>query len=104
MPTSDTSTALRADKHLAGFTASGLGSEAFRLAPAAPCASPSVNPNPSPVLDVIIGQADDAQPPLPLASDGVLRWVWQSRFGEMLIEVVGDEVLVNGQRVNRHAP
>jgi hypothetical protein len=64
-----------------------------------------VNPNPPPALDVIVGHADDdAQPPLPLASDGVLRWVWHSRFGEMLIEVMGDEVFVNGQRVNRHAP
>lgn len=58
----------------------------------------------SPAPEVIIGQVDDAQPPLPLASDGVLRWVWHSRFGEMLIEVIGDEVFVNGQPVHRHAP
>lgn len=63
-----------------------------------------MNPNLPPVLDVIVGHTDDAQPHLPLASDGVLRWVWQSRFGAMLIEVTGDEVFVNGQRVNRHAP
>lgn len=61
-------------------------------------------PNPWPPLEVVIGRADDAQPPLPLASDGVQRWVWHSRFGEMLIEVAGDEVFVNGQRVHRHGP
>ena len=53
------------------------------------------------VLDVVLGHADDAQCPLPLSSDGVLRWVWRSRFGEMLIEVIGGEVFVNGQRVAR---
>lgn len=41
----------------------------------------------------------DASPRLPLAADGVQRWVWQSRFGPMLIEVVGDDAYVNGQRV-----
>lgn len=55
-----------------------------------------------PALDVVVGRADDAQPPLPLASDGVLRWLWRGRFGEMLIEVIGDEVFVNGRRVQRH--
>jgi hypothetical protein len=62
-----------------------------------------VNPRPSRSSDVVVGDADDAQPPLPLASEGVLRWVWRSRFGAILIEVVGDEVFVNGQRVERHA-
>jgi hypothetical protein len=47
---------------------------------------------------------DDPQPLLPLASEGVQRWVWQGRHGTMLIEVVGDEVYVNGDRVERHAP
>lgn len=55
-------------------------------------------------LEHVIGRADDAQPPLPLASDGVLRWLWHSRFGDILIEVMGDEVFVNGQRVRRHVP
>jgi hypothetical protein len=62
-----------------------------------------VNPRPSRFPDVVVGDADDAQPPLPLASEGVLRWVWRSRFGAILIEVVGDEVFVNGQRVEPHA-
>ena len=55
-------------------------------------------------LERVIGRADDAQPPLPLASDGVLRWLWHSRFGDILIEVMGDEVFVNGQRVRGHVP
>lgn len=57
---------------------------------------------PAPPADVIIGGADDAQPSLPLASDGVRRWAWQGRWGAMLIEVIGDEVFVNGQRVEPH--
>lgn len=68
-----------------------------------PFVPPSVNPPPAPVLDIVIGRTDDAQPPLPLASDGVLRWLWHSRFGEILIEVIDDDVFVNGKQVNRHA-
>jgi hypothetical protein len=41
------------------------------------------------------------QQELPLASEGVLRYVWESRFGPMLIEVRGEEVFVNSQRVER---
>ena len=63
-----------------------------------------MNPPAPPVLDIVIGRTDDAQPPLPLASDGVLRWLWHSRFGEILIEVMDDDVFVNGKQVNRHAP
>ena len=44
------------------------------------------------------------QPSLPLASQGVQRTLWHSRFGAMLIEVVGDQVFVNGQRVEPHRP
>lgn len=43
---------------------------------------------------------DDAcQPSLPLAADGVQRYVWESRFGEILIEIAHDQVFVNGQVV-----
>lgn len=41
------------------------------------------------------------QLPLELCTDGVRRSVWESRWGAMLIEVIGDEVFVNGQRVER---
>lgn len=47
---------------------------------------------------------DAAQHALPLATEGVLRWVWESRFGAILIEVVGEDVFVNGKLVERPAP
>jgi len=53
-------------------------------------------------VDVVVGRTDEAQPALALGSDGVQRWVWQSSFGPILIEVVGPDVLVNGQRVEPH--
>jgi hypothetical protein len=59
--------------------------------------------DPAFVPDVVVGNAFDAQPLLPLASTGVLRWVWHSKFGAILIEVIEQEVFVNGQRVERHA-
>lgn len=52
--------------------------------------------------EVQLRSADEPQPALPLASEGVLRCVWHSRYGDMLIEVLGEDVLVNGQRVERH--
>jgi hypothetical protein len=36
---------------------------------------------------------------LPLATEGVQRYVWESRFGPMLIEVVDGVTYVNGGRV-----
>jgi hypothetical protein len=39
------------------------------------------------------------QADLPLATDGVLRYVWENKFGEMLIEVIDGVVYVNGDRV-----
>ena len=36
---------------------------------------------------------------LPLATEGVLRYVWESKFGPMLIEVVGGAIFVNGKAV-----
>lgn len=61
-----------------------------------------MSPNPPLVVDIVPGHADDAQARLPLATPGVQRWVWHSRFGSMLIEVVDDQVFVNGQRVQPH--
>jgi hypothetical protein len=40
------------------------------------------------------------QAELPLASQGVLRYVWQGRFGSMLIEIVDGVAFVNGDRVD----
>jgi hypothetical protein len=42
---------------------------------------------------------DTPQTDLPLATEGVQRFVWESRFGPMLIEVVEDVAYVNGERV-----
>ena len=43
------------------------------------------------------------QSELDLATEGVLRYVWQGRFGDMLIEVIDDRVYVDGQLVERCA-
>jgi hypothetical protein len=54
--------------------------------------------------EVLICRADDQQSALPRASKGVLRYVWESRYGSILIEVSGTDVFVNGQRVEPHIP
>lgn len=36
---------------------------------------------------------------LPLATEGVMRYTWEHRFGDMLIEVLDGVVYVNGDRV-----
>lgn len=55
---------------------------------------------PAPVLAEVIRRISSPnQVDLPFATEGVLRYVWESRFGEMLIEVVDAEVRVNGLRV-----
>jgi hypothetical protein len=47
--------------------------------------------------EVLIAREDDrAQAALPLAAEGVERYVWQSRFGPMLIEVKEGRAFVNG--------
>ena len=53
----------------------------------------------SPLPEVLLGDTDADQAPLPLAAEGVLRYVWQSAFGPMLIEVRDDAAFVNGRRV-----
>jgi hypothetical protein len=58
----------------------------------------------APLLPEILRLREDSpQVALPLATAGVLRYVWESRFGSMLIEVVDDVAYVNGERVD-HAP
>lgn len=44
------------------------------------------------------------QATLALATPGVQRWVWEGRYGPMLLEVAGEQVFVNGQRVEPHEP
>ena len=47
---------------------------------------------------------DDPQSRLPLATEDVLRYVWESRFGSMLIEVVRGRIFVNGELVEPASP
>lgn len=49
--------------------------------------------------EVLMGAQPTDQPALPLAAEGVQRYVWQSAFGPMLIEVRDGSAFVNGQRV-----
>mgnify|MGYP006209457493 CR=1 FL=1 len=55
----------------------------------------------APVLQEVLLRIQERSDDLPLATAGVLRYVWESRYGEILIEAVGDEVFVNGSRVER---
>jgi hypothetical protein len=54
--------------------------------------------------EVLLRHDGDQQAALPLASEGVLRYLWDSRYGAILVEVLGDEIFVNGQRVEPHVP
>ena len=54
--------------------------------------------------DVVLAPDEQLEPSLPLGSDGVRRWVWHGRHGAILVEVIDDEVFVNGQLVEPYAP
>jgi hypothetical protein len=49
--------------------------------------------------EVLMGTQPIDQPSLPLATEGVQRYVWQTAFGPILIEARDGVVFVNGQRV-----
>lgn len=49
--------------------------------------------------EVLMGPQPADQASLPLAAEGVQRYVWQSAFGPMLIEVRDGAAFVNGKRV-----
>jgi hypothetical protein len=54
----------------------------------------------APILpEVLARRGDTVQTQLPLAAEGVLRYVWEHRWGSMLIEVKEGRVFVNGQLV-----
>ncbi len=60
-------------------------------------ASRSMN---SPLLpEVLLGAQPVDQPALPLATEGVQRFVWHSAYGPILIEVRDGASFVNGKRV-----
>ena len=61
-----------------------------------------INMNAPLLPEVLLRTADGGQAALPLASSGVLRYVWEGRFGSILIEVIGEEIYVNGARVEQH--
>jgi hypothetical protein len=46
-----------------------------------------------------IGASDEEQSELPLAASGAQRLVWDGRYGQILIEIIGGEVRVNGDVV-----
>lgn len=55
--------------------------------------------NSPPLPEVLRLREASPQEALPLATEGVKRYVWESRFGAMLIEVVDGVAYVNGGRV-----
>ncbi len=60
--------------------------------------------NKKPSTEVLLRSSDDAQSELPLVVEGVQRYVWEGKFGSMLIEVEDDRVFVNGQPVELMPP
>ena len=59
----------------------------------------------APLLPEILLAADPGRAPmLPLVTEGVQRYVWESRFGTMLIEARDGAVYVNGLRVEPFVP
>ena len=58
--------------------------------------------NPVLLPEVLAWRDPSPQCELPLATEGVLRYVWESRFGTMLIEAKGGELFVNGKHVELH--
>jgi hypothetical protein len=53
----------------------------------------------APLIPEVLLRPTGPQTDLPLASAGVSRYLWQARYGEILIEVVHGEVRVNGTAV-----
>jgi hypothetical protein len=53
--------------------------------------------------EVLLGLPQDAQTHLELSTEGVLRYVWDSRWGPVLIEVREGRAFVNGQPVEPFA-
>ncbi len=49
--------------------------------------------------EVLATPAPTTQKPLLLATEGVQRYVWESRFGAILVEVRDGETFVNGDWV-----
>ncbi|MFG6415640.1 hypothetical protein ACG02S_17240 [Roseateles sp. DC23W] len=56
--------------------------------------------NAEPLPQILLGADPSPQADLALATEGVLRYVWRSAFGDMLIEVIDGVSYVNGERVD----
>ena len=54
--------------------------------------------------EILARRGETRQADLPLAAEGVLRYVWESRYGAMLIEVMDGRTYVNGQLVEPLQP
>jgi hypothetical protein len=54
--------------------------------------------------EVLLLRTDDQQRELPLGTEGVLRYVWEGRYGAILIEVIEQQVYVNGRLVEHGDP
>lgn len=97
------STAPNPTAHLRGFAAFGFGSEPSSTITLDPSTAWSTDRHfavNAPLLQEILARRGDSpQTDLPLAAEGVLRYVWESRFGSMLIEVENGRAYVNGQAV-----
>jgi hypothetical protein len=54
--------------------------------------------------EVLLLRRDDQQGELPFDTEGVLRYVWEGRYGSILIEVIEQQVYVNGRLVEHGYP
>ena len=54
--------------------------------------------------EVLIRRGDSSQADLPLAAEGVLRYLWEGKFGPMLVEVIDGKAYVNGEAVEPAEP
>lgn len=54
--------------------------------------------------EVLVRRSASCQADLPLAAEGVLRYLWEGKFGPILIEVRDGQAFVNGQAVERAQP
>lgn len=59
----------------------------------------------APLIQEVLALRDTSlQIDLPLATEGVLRYVWEGKFGPMLIEVRDGQAYVNGKAVEAAGP
>lgn len=59
----------------------------------------------APLLPEILARPEASpQADLPLTAEGVLRYVWESKFGDLLIKVKDGRSFVNGQAVEPAEP